>query len=136
MNSWILPAAAALLVWGFWGFLPRITVRYIDPRSAIIYQIIGAISLALTVLFLARFNIRFHTVGASLGIATGMLGSAGALFFLYAVERGPVALVATFSALYPIISVILAVFFLHETLTIRQCIGILFALIGMALIAR
>ncbi len=136
MNSWLPPALAALLVWGLWGFLPKITVRYLDPRSAMMFQIIGAVLMGLIVLFLGRFSVRVHPVGIGIAVATGMVGSAGALFFLYAVQKGPVALVATVSALYPVISVILALFFLHETLTLRQCLGIAFAVIGMILIAR
>jgi transporter family protein len=136
MNSWITPALAALFVWGLWGFLPKITVRYVDPRSAIIFQILGAVMTGLIVLFLGRFHLRLEPVGIGLGILTGVLGSSGALFFLYAVERGPVALVATVSSLYPVISVILALFFLHETLTLRQLLGIAFAITGILLIAK
>ncbi len=136
VNSWVVPAAAALLVWGFWGFLPRLTVRYIDPRSAIVYQVAGAMLVAVWVLLSSRFGIKTHPIGIGLGMLTGVLGASGALFFLYAVERGPVALVATVSALYPVISVLLAVFLLQEALTYTQYLGIAFAILGIALIAK
>jgi bacterial/archaeal transporter family protein len=66
---------------------------------------------------------------------TGMLGFLGAFCFLNAVSTGPVTLVATLSALYPAISVLLAVFWLHEPVTLRQGIGIALAFAAMVLVA-
>jgi len=135
MKSWILPTFGAFFLWGLWSFIPKITTKYIDPKSAVIYEVIGGIIIAVTVLFFLNFKIDVHPMGMALGVTTGLIGFLGALCFLYAVSKGPVTLVATLSALYPIISIVLAVFFLNETLTVKQGIGIVFGLVAMFLVA-
>jgi bacterial/archaeal transporter family protein len=133
--GWILPTLGALLVWGFWGFLPKIATTYIDPKSALVYEALGGLVVGAIALASLHFQLDFHPKGFGLALITGMLGLSGAFFFLFALTKGPVALVATISALYPVISVLLAFFVLHEPLTIRQGVGIAIAVLAMILVA-
>ena len=135
MKEWILPTFGALMFWGLWGFIPKITTRYLEPKSAIIYEVVGGMLLAAIALFVLNVRPDIHPKGIALAITTGMLGFLGAFCFLVAVSKGPVTLVATLSALYPIISIVLAVLVLHETVTVRQCVGIALALLSMILVA-
>lgn len=57
------------------------------------------------------------------------------LFYIKAVSKGSVAIVSTLSALYPLVVIALASVLLQETLTLKQAIGIGFALVAIALIA-
>ncbi|WP_267872057.1 MULTISPECIES: EamA family transporter [Moorena] len=52
-----------------------------------------------------------------------------------AVSKGSMAIVSTLSALYPLVVIVLGLVVLHETLTLKQMIGIGFALVAIALIA-
>ncbi|HEY9620062.1 MAG TPA: DMT family transporter [Crinalium sp.] len=135
MRDWILPTFGAFLCWGLWSFIPKITTRHIDPKSAIVYEVIGGILLATFILATFRTRPELNSTGIILAITTGVLGFTGAFFFLTAMSRGPVTLVATLSALYPMVSILLAVFFLQETITLRQGVGIFLALISVLLIA-
>jgi transporter family protein len=135
MKEWILPTFGAFILWGVWGFIPKITIKYIDPKSAIVFEVLGGILLALVVICLLNFRLETHPKGILLAISTGVLGFLGALLFLFAVSKGPVTLVATLSALYPIITILLAIFFLNETITLKQGVGIVFALIAMILVS-
>jgi len=58
LRSWTLPALIALILWGFWGFLPKVATRYIDPSSALVYQAIGGTIVGLGVYYRlgAKFN--------------------------------------------------------------------------------
>lgn len=134
MKEWILPAFGAFLVWGLWSFIPKITVRYISAKSAVIYEVLGGIIVAVIVLYSVNFRPDVHTKGIALGIITGVLGFLGALFFLFAVSKGPVSLVATLTALYPVISILLAIVILNEPITLKQGVGIIFALVAMVLV--
>lgn len=134
MKEWILPTIGALLCWGIWGFIPKITTHYISPKSAIIYEVIGAIILGIIALFHLQFQPDTHPKGIILAISTGMLGFLGAFCFLNAVSKGPVTLVSTLAALNPVVSIFLAILFLQETLTIQQGIGMAFAVLAMILI--
>ncbi len=135
MKDWLLPAVGALVFWGLWGFIPKITTQYISPQSAIIYEVGGGMVVAAIALFVFKVEPEFHLQGMGLAIATGTLGFSGAFCFLVAVSRGPVTLVSTVSALYPLVSITLAVTLLHESVSIKQGIGIALALVSIALIA-
>ena len=108
MRDWIVPTLGAMMFWGFWGFIPKITTGYIAPQSAIVYEVLGGLLLGAIVLFLLNFQLDIHPKGIALAITTGMLGFLGAFCFLTAVSKGPVTLVATVSALYPVVSIALA----------------------------
>lgn len=127
MPSWILPASMALICWGIWGFIPKITTRYIHPLSAVLYETIGAGIMGIAVLAYLGFKPEVHSKGIWLALSTGILGMLGALGFLFAVKTGKVSIVAVFTAMYPAITVLLAYFFLKEPITIKEGLGFLCA---------
>ncbi|MGA9533285.1 MAG: EamA family transporter [Anaerolineales bacterium] len=135
MKAWILPATVTFFAWGLWGLLPKITTRYISPASAIVFEAIGGLPIALIVLISLRFRLEWAPRGISLAMITGALGVIGALGFLVAVQRGPVSLVVTMTALYPALTVLIAVVALGEQVSTRQAIGVLLALAAMLLVA-
>jgi len=134
MTGWKLPAFGVFVAWGLWSFVPKLTVRYIDPRSAAIFEGLGTLIVAFGLLWSMEWRPQSHPAGVALALSTGMLGLLGALSFLVAVDRGPVSLVTMLSALYPALTVSLAVLFLGETITLRQGCGMFLALVSMALI--
>ncbi|WP_013323811.1 EamA family transporter [Gloeothece verrucosa] len=133
-REWILPTLGAFISWGLWSFIPKITTQYIKPKSAIIYEVMGMMILGIIILFSLQFEVETHPKGILLAIITGILGFLGAFCFLNAVSKGPVTLVATVSALYPLVSVVLAILILGETLTVKQIIGVGLAVFAMILI--
>jgi bacterial/archaeal transporter family protein len=134
-SNWLLPTLGALVFWGLWAFIPKITTGYLNPRSAIVFEATGGIFLAVMTLISLKFQPDIHPKGIALAFLTGLLGFSGAFCFLNAVTKGPVALVATISALYPVVSVTLAMLFLHEPITWRQAAGIAIAILSMILVA-
>ncbi len=135
MKDWILPTFGTLIMWGFWGFIPKLTTQYLSPRSAIVYEVVGSLIIALIVLISLDFQPQVHPRGILLALSTGMMGFLGALMFLMAVSKGPVTLIAPLSALYPVISVLLAVFLMNESMNLRQVFGIALAVVSIMLVA-
>ncbi len=127
MATWIVPAFMTFVCWGIWGFIPKITTRYISPMSAMIYETIGAVIVGLVVLTLVDFKPDVHIKGICLAITTGIIGLTGALCFLFAVKSGKVSVVAMFTALSPVITVTLGWLVLKEPLNLKECLGILSA---------
>jgi transporter family protein len=135
MKDWLFPTFGAFVLWGLWSFIPKITTKYISPKSAILFEVLGGIIFSVIVLISLKFKPDLHPKGVLLALSTGILGFAGALCFLYAASKGPISLVAVLSALYPIIAIVLAMFFLNETITIKQGVGIVLGFVAMILIA-
>ena len=135
MKEWILPTILTILAWSFWAFLPKIATRYIDPYSATVYQSLGGILVGLGALIAIKFQVEFNTPGFSYSLVAGLLGFFGAFTYLLAVSKGPQALVAPLTALYPMLVIILSFVFLHEAVSIRQGIGIALSLAAIFLIS-
>lgn len=135
MKSWLTPAALAFLAWGVWAFLPKLTVRFIDPRSAIIFAALGGVLVAVAALITLDFKIQTDPRGVGLALLSGVLGVGGGLAYLFAMRQGPVTIVATVTALYPVLAILLAQFALGEVVSLKQWLGVGFGLIAIALIA-
>ena len=135
MKQWLFPAFGAFMLWGLWSFIPKFTTKYISPKSAIIFEVVGGIIFAIIVLISLKFKPDIHPKGVLLAMSTGSIGFAGALCFLYAASRGPISLVALLSALYPVIAIILAFLVLNEPITIKQGLGIVLGIGAMILLA-
>ena len=134
-NTWYVFALIAVIFWGLWGFLPKLTIKYIDPKSALVWEVIGAMIVGLVMLAVIGFKLETHPKGVVFAILTGLFALLGALAFLYAISKGKASVVVTMTALYPLIAIALSFFVLHETITIKQGAGIIVALIAMILLA-
>ena len=135
MNDWVIFAILALLVWGFWGFFPKLATNYISPKSVLVYEVIGAIIVGVAVLFLVNFKPEVNAKGITFAILTGIAGTLGALFFIFAVSRGETSVVVTTTALYPLVTITLAFLILKEPITMKQGIGMIFAFAAMMLLS-
>ncbi len=135
MKDWIIPALGTYFSWGLFTFFPKVTVKYMGASSAMVYQGIGGFLVAAVVLYRLGFRPETHPTGTALALVTGMIGIVGSLFYLWAVSKGPVSLVVTFTALYPLLTIVLAAALLGEPITPRQGLGILLGLSAIVLIA-
>ena len=135
MNDWLIFAILAMLVWGFWGFFPKLATNYLSPKSVLVYEVIGAVIVGVVVLFLVNFKPKVNTKGITFAILTGIAGSMGALFFIFAVSRGETSVVVTTTALYPLITIALAFLILKEPVTLKQGVGMIFAFAAMILLS-
>ncbi len=135
MESWLTTAFIAFLLFGLWGFFPKLAVQYINPASAIIYQVAGTMVVALLALKLVDFRPEVHPKGILFAVLTGVTGMLGTLFFLYSLRTGKVSIVATLTALYPLLTITLAHIVLHEQISARQVVAIILAMASLVLFA-
>lgn len=138
MRPWLLHSFIALGLWGFWGFLGKVASRSVASRNLLLLSSIG--SLLVFPIFLAIFHKHFrfiwHDADYYYAIIGGTAGALGGLFFYWAISRGEASRVVIVTAMYPIVTVILAWFFLKEPLTIQKIAGIVFAVLGICLLTR
>lgn len=136
MRTWLFNSVMALCCWGLWAFFPKIAVKYTTPRNAMVFEVIGCALVALVVLCTFHRELEFNPKGVIPSIGTGVAGTCGLLFFLYAVRVGKVTVISTLTAVYPVITAILAVIFLREKLSYTQWAGIALAMVAIALITH
>lgn len=135
MDNWLTTAFIAFVLFGLWGFFPKLAVQYISPGSAIIYEVAGTIVVGLLALKIVDFRPDVHPRGILFAVLTGVTGMLGTLFFFYSVRTGKASIVASLTALYPLITITLAHFFLREPISARQVVAIILAMASLVLFA-
>ncbi len=133
--TWFLPALVALLLWGVWGLFQKLATNHMPPRTVYLVSALGAVVVIIVVLTTGKFPLSMSADGTLFAVIAGICSSLGGLLFLQAVSRGQASVVITFTALYPVVTVVLSFGLLRETINLKQGIGIVLALLSMVLLA-
>ncbi|MDD5759015.1 MAG: EamA family transporter [Desulfobulbaceae bacterium] len=135
MDNWLTTAFIAFLLFGLWGFFPKLAVNEISPASAIIYEVLGTVVVGLLALKVIGFRPEVHPKGIFYAVLTGITGMLGTLFLFYSVKNGKASVVVSLTALYPLITILLATIFLREPISPRQVAAMCLALVSLYLFA-
>lgn len=135
MTQWLPAALMALFSFGLWGLFTKLAITHIDSKSALIYQTAGVLIVGLFTLSLINFKPATDLKGLSFGLLTGLTYGVGCLFYFIAADKGKIMTVVTLTALYPLVTILLSYLLLREGINLKQCLGIVFALIAIYLMA-
>lgn len=126
---------ACLAFWGVSRFFPKLATHHLDAKSALVFEIAGELVVAIAVLASLGFKPSFDLRGASYAMTGGMLGAMGVYAYLVAAQRGQVSQLVVLTALYPVITVILGVLVLGESMNFKQGLGMVLGLLAILLVA-
>jgi transporter family protein len=138
---WLLWSIATIVLWGLWGLVSKVASDGVDVY---VNQLLYTVGLAPLMIFVAwtvyRHSPRETTAARRKGIfwafLTGILGGLGNLAFFQAlVKGGEAAIVAPVTALFPMVTVLLAVVFLKERLGRTQWVGLGLAFVAIYLLS-
>lgn len=124
-----------MVMWGLWGFFAKLATNYIPPMDAYIFEISGMLLVGIVTISLLRFRPTGHPQGMLFATLAGIVVGIGTILFFFAVSRGRSSVVVTVTALYPLVTLLLGFLFLQEPLTMKQLIGIGFALLAIILLS-
>jgi len=135
MDTWVFYACVATLCWGVVGLLQKLGTNRVSSRSLLVWLVVGFAAM-LPALWrngdITGLGWRVLLIGLLGGVANGL----GSWALFEALERGAKASVAVpLTALYPLVTIVLARIFLAETLTFRQWAGIALAVAGGAMLS-
>ncbi|HEX7593275.1 MAG TPA: DMT family transporter [Anaerolineae bacterium] len=121
----LLGGLAMLLFWGVWGIIVKLVTKEIGMQ-ALIWGQLGAIGLfpVYFLLFKEMLPLELKAGPIALSVVAGVLGVLGTLAFYMLLRVAPANIVVPLSALYPVVTVILAYFFLHEDLSLTRIAGV------------
>jgi bacterial/archaeal transporter family protein len=137
MHAWLFYSLLTVVLWGVWGVVSKIASDRIDADTNQIYFTLGLLPVALA---------SFGSLGAPGGegrkagirwaFLTGILAGAGNMAFFHALAiGGRASIVIPVTALFPIVTVILATTFLRERMGTAQKIGLVLALVAIYLLS-
>lgn len=135
ISAWFWFALVVLVSWGVVGLLQKLSTNYLSAEWALIWLAVGFFILEP---WLYPGHALFAYSLKSLGWAFlgGVLNALGAWALLAALKSGGKAsVVAPSTALYPVVVVFSAPVVLHESITARQAIGVVCALIAVVLLS-
>jgi drug/metabolite transporter (DMT)-like permease len=134
LSSWMVYALLTLFLFGLSCITQKFTTRYISDELSTIFFTIGFIPLAIVIWLVGSPPWNLNAEDWVVGIAVGVLMAVGTLALFAALRRGKASIVTPMTALYPLVTVILAVAFLNDRFDAMKIVAIAIALIaGMAL---
>jgi len=127
-EKWLWYSIFCLLCWGPYAICSKLGSEEIPALTMQFLFTIGGVPIALSVLAKRQFRLEPSPLGITYSVIVGIMSAIGgtALFAAYGTGANT-AIVTVVSGLYPLVTVLLAVWLLHERLTKRQCIGLVFA---------
>ncbi len=130
MTHWLGYSMIAVVLWGMVGLLQKLGTNRISAPSLQVWLTIGFLVLLPWFLLGGRW-IPLASATLGIGLLGGFVNAMGSWCLFTALERGAKASVAIpLTALYPLVTVVLAIVLLGEALTARQWLGV-----GLAVVA-
>jgi bacterial/archaeal transporter family protein len=134
---WLVFAMVALVFWGITGVTQKLSTNAISTKLSFLWFGVAMIVLAAVVLPKVSLHWRLAPKDFWLAVIGGTLNSLGAYTSFAALEKGGKAsIVIPLCYLYPLLTIILAITFLHESLTRPQLAGIVLALVAAILLSQ
>lgn len=132
MPRWMVYSILTLLFWGAWGVLGKALGDALTPFES---QALSTLALVPLIAVLARRAKRPRGGrGLLYAFVSGLFAGGGNIAYYYALAAGGAASTVTpLTALYPIVTILLAVLFLREKMSLAQLAGIFLALASIYL---
>jgi transporter family protein len=126
---WLLYALLTIVLWGLTGLTQKLATNYISVELSLVFFSAAFVPIAVVILLFMPLDWKISHLACFLGILGGVLNGLGVLTSLAAFHHGGKASVVTpLIALYPVVTVALAVPLLHENISHREMAGIALAL--------
>jgi bacterial/archaeal transporter family protein len=134
---WLLFALLALLCWGVSGVIQKLSTNAISTELAVLWFSYAMFALSLGVLIGVPLDWHVKRSALVLAAVSGAFNVLGVMTSFAALERGGKAsIVIPLTCMYPLVTILLAVLFLHETLTRVQLLGVVLAIVAAVLLSR
>jgi len=137
MPAWFAYSLLTILVWGAWGAVSKMASDGVDANTNQIFFTVGLLPLMLVVWRSKRLRGGTRRRGGiAWAFVTGILGGLGNIAFFHAlVIGGKASVVMPATALFPLVTVILAITLLHEKISKQQKAGLVLALAAIYLLS-
>lgn len=137
LSRWLLYALLPIAFWGASGFLQKLSTNHISGERSTLWFLGAFIPFGLLFLLQEPLPAQIAVTTWLLVIAQGFFLALGNLAVLAAFAyQGKASIVTPLAALYPVVSVPIAIGFLGERVGVREATGIILALVSVAMLSR
>jgi len=127
--------ALAIFGWGVGSLFYKVANDAIHPLMVstivtVVYVIMTPVAFVTT-----KFDKTLNWTGVAFSILGGVAMGVGSIGYSFALKKGGAGEITAVAALYPALTLILSMLFLHEEMSVRKGIGILLALSSVAVLS-
>ena len=131
---WFWYSMTCAFCWGGWALLSKLGSREIPAEPMQFLFTIGTIPVCLLLLIARSFKLEKSPKGITYAILNGVLSGVGGLALFAAYHtNGNTSLITAATALYPMVTVVLAILILRERFRPIQALGLIFAAIAIVI---
>ncbi len=133
----LILAILSLIGWGVGSFIAKLATNRIGEKT-VFWDLAGYVPMVIIYcLFIFRSKELFSADknGIILGLIAGLLGSIGVISFYILLTRKDASSAVPMTALYPMLTAILAIIFLKESLTLVKAVGIVLSVVALVLLS-
>ena len=134
--GWFLPTLAYLLLVGIMGITVKIALQELQWPIILVWTTIVYAAVALVTWASGAVSFQFPVRGTLFAILSGVGACLGFVFLNIALNRGDTSQVVPASSAYPLVTSILAVTILRESLSGARIVGILLLVSGLIVLGR
>ena len=138
LTAWLFYSLLTIVAWGAWGAVSKVASTGVDASTNQILFTLGLLPVTLPIWrsMRVRKDGPERRAGIAWAFLTGVLGGTGNIaFFRALVLSGKASIVVPATALFPLVTVVLAIALLHERVSIQQKAGLVLALAAIYLLS-
>ncbi|WP_135303949.1 EamA family transporter [Haloarcula amylovorans] len=135
-NQSILFAVAAMFLYAGWALLAKFATQRIPVGQAVAVTYVAGLVAVGGYFLLVGGDLSGSTVGISYGLLSGLFLGCGTLAYYAALNSGSAAIATSVSGMYLLVTSVLAILFLDETLTSIELAGLGFAVVAVVLLSQ
>jgi transporter family protein len=128
VEIWLIYAIIAIIMYGSSMVAQKASLEDLSSASMILFSLLIALPMFLVVLIALIVTGDIWTIETDhfvYGIIGATFGQIGYYTYVEAAKRGPISVVGSATASYPVMVVIVAIIFLGEVVTIAQGLGVM-----------
>ena len=127
--------------WGVGSFVAKLATNRIGNQGVFWDVIAYALVIIIYGLIVFKFEnlsqiARTNKLGILLAFLAGLMSSLGMIGYYVLLTRAEASTIVPFTALYPVITITLAIIFLRESLTTTKLLGIILSLIAVYFLSK
>lgn len=124
-----------IFFWGLWGFFNKIAVERIGFQTGLISSLTIFVTLFIYLFFTKQLvPLKYDVNGIIFAIFVGLCAAGASILLYILLGKHPAGLVIAITGIYPVVTLILSMIFLKETLTFIQSLGFILALAALVLL--
>lgn len=125
-------ASVVFIFWGSSGFFDKLATNSLGSKGAWIWALTylpSLICLFTGFLFAEKFG--WPKQGMGFLLLTNIVSTVAVISYYLLMSKANASLIVPLTSLYPVVTVVLAIFVLKESITITKILGILFSMIAI-----